>query len=257
MAVTPGSPGSSGSPDFSGTGSGNPRSPGSRATGSAVPGSPVPGSPAPGAPAGSRPGGGARLRPPRDRRPVRRLTVLYDPACRLCVFAAGWLARQRQLVPLDLVPAGSVEARRRFPALDHAATAQDVTVVADGGQVYRGGSAWVVCLWALRDHRAFSHTLTTPAGRRLARAAVLSAAKYRASARRSTTRPARQAHPTRAAAPAPPRIAPGWTYDPVRGWTQAPGPAAPERIGWTYSGDGQWSPSGGGSCADGCGTDPG
>lgn len=44
----------------------------------------------------------------RDARvPVRRLTVLYDADCRLCTFVRGWLVRQRQLVPLDLVPACS------------------------------------------------------------------------------------------------------------------------------------------------------
>ncbi len=224
----------------------------------------------------SAPTGGAAPRrgPDRpDRRPLRRLTVLYDPACRLCAFASGWLARQRQLVPLDLVPAGSAEARRRFPALDHAATAKDVTVVGDGGQVYRGDSAWVVCLWALRDHRAFSHTLTTPAGRRLARAAVLSAAKYREASGRTGP-----AGPPRSPATARTYIAPGWTYDRVRGWTQAPGPAVPPgpprpqgppaqggpgapvtpgAPGWTYDGDGHWSRTDAGACADGCATDPG
>lgn len=171
---------------------------------------------------------------PVDRRPVRRMTVLYDQGCRLCGFAAGWLARQRQLVPLDLVPAGSDEARRRFPALDHAATAEDITVVGDGGQVYRGDSAWVVCLWALADHRAFSHTLTTPAGRRLARAAVLSAAKYRSASRR----PAAPAAWSTGPGPADTRtygMAPGWTYHPATGWTAAEGDA----------------------CADGCGPRPG
>ncbi|SEG62106.1 Protein of unknown function, DUF393 [Actinacidiphila yanglinensis] len=174
-----------------------------------------------------------------DRRPLRALTVLYDPHCGLCAFAAGWLARQRQLVPLVLVPAGSAEARTRFPELDHAATAKDVTVVGDHGQVYRGDSAWIVCLWALADHRRFSHTLTSPAGRRLARAAVLGAAKYR-----GATRHGALAHP-----PARPPgtetypVAPGWTYDRVTGWSQAPGPAA--------------AADRDAACTDGCGPDPG
>lgn len=177
------------------------------------------------APPAGTPGPGSPPRPA-ARRPVRRLTVLYDRNCRLCAFAAAWLARQRQLVPLDLVPAGSAGARSRFPELDHDSTAEEVTVVADGGQVYRGDSAWVVCLWALADHRALSHTLTTPAGRRLARAAVLGAAKYRAAARPSPTAPAGTARYG---------IAPGWTYDRVTGWT----------------------PSHGAACADGCAPRPG
>jgi predicted DCC family thiol-disulfide oxidoreductase YuxK len=194
-----------------------------------------------------------------DRRPVRALTVLYDPTCGLCAFAAGWLARQRQLVRIDLVPAGSEEARRRFPALDHAATARDVTVVGDRGQVYRGDSAWIVCLWALADQRALSHTLTTPTGRRLARAAVLSAAKYRGSTRHGST-----PH-SAAAAPPPGRktydIAPGWTYDRVSGWTQAPTNAAPVATGpgpgWGSAPGPGPTAAAGDACTDGCGPDPG
>lgn len=169
--------------------------------------------------------------------PVRRLTVLYDPGCGLCARAAGWLAKQRQLVPLDLVPVGSPEARRRFPALDHAATMGEITVVGDGGQVYRGDSAWVVCLWALSGHREFSHTLGTPAGRRLAKAAVLAAAKYRGSSRHAVP----QAAGTGWGGPVAPVPrgryvrAPGWVYDPVSGWT------------W-YGGG---APAGGGATADG------
>ena len=49
--------------------------------------------------------------------PVRRLTVLYDAECSLCTFLRDWLVRQPQWVPLELVPAGSAEARRRFPGL--------------------------------------------------------------------------------------------------------------------------------------------
>ncbi|MFF8917966.1 thiol-disulfide oxidoreductase DCC family protein [Streptomyces sp. NPDC015032] len=114
------------------------------------------------------------------RRPsVERLTVLYDAQCSLCVHLRQWLMKQRQLVPLDLVPAASEEARRRFPGLDHAGTLDEITVIGDRGQIYRGTSAWIVCLWALADHRPRSHWLTTPAGRPFARATVLAAAKYR------------------------------------------------------------------------------
>ncbi|MEU8624330.1 DCC1-like thiol-disulfide oxidoreductase family protein [Streptomyces sp. NPDC048669] len=110
---------------------------------------------------------------------VERLTVLYDAQCSLCVHLRQWLMGQRQLVPLDLVPADSVEAHRRFPGLDHAGTLEEITVVGDGGQIYCGTSAWIVCLWALAEHRPRSHWLTTPAGRPFARVTVLAAAKYR------------------------------------------------------------------------------
>ncbi|WP_055543276.1 thiol-disulfide oxidoreductase DCC family protein [Streptomyces neyagawaensis] len=159
-----------------------------------------------------------------ERVPVRGLTVLYDARCTLCVFVREWLGRQRQLVPLYFVAAGSDEARRRFPALDHGATLAEITVVGDSGQVYRGSAAWIVCLWALREHRPLAHRLSTPAGARLARGAVLAAAKWRG---------VEQGSGTRAAGTRPQwgggiySSADGWTYDPRRGWTYtAPAGAA-------------------------------
>ncbi|MFB7099951.1 thiol-disulfide oxidoreductase DCC family protein [Streptomyces hydrogenans] len=111
--------------------------------------------------------------------PVGRLTVLYDADCPLCVHLRHWLLRQRQLVPLDLVPAGSLRARELFPDLDHAATLREITAVGDRGQVYTASAAWIVCLWALADHRPRAHWLATPAGQPFARAAVLAAARWR------------------------------------------------------------------------------
>ncbi|PBC61796.1 hypothetical protein BKI49_22650 [Streptomyces sp. Tue6028] len=113
------------------------------------------------------------------RVPVLGLTVLYDAQCPLCGFLRDWLARQPCLVPLRFVPAASDEARQRFPELDHAATLGEITVVGDGGQVYKGPAAWIVTLWALREHRPLAHRLSTPAGSRLAKGAVLAAAKWR------------------------------------------------------------------------------
>lgn len=113
--------------------------------------------------------------------PVQRLTVLYDPDCGLCAHLRTWLLRQRALVALDLVPAGSERARALFPRLDHSTTLRRITVVGDRGQVYRDDAAFLVCLWALAGHRATARRLATPAGRPFVRAAVLAASAYRAS----------------------------------------------------------------------------
>ncbi|MEV0217927.1 DCC1-like thiol-disulfide oxidoreductase family protein [Streptomyces sp. NPDC050704] len=146
------------------------------------------------------------------RVPVRGLTVLYDAECSLCAFLRDWLVRQRQLVPLELVPADSEAARHRFPGLDHAATLDEITVVGDSGQVYRGAAAWIVTLWALAEHRPMAHRLSTPAGARLARGAVLAAAKWRegqAARRQGRWREGANAH----------YGAHGWVYNPAAGWT--------------------------------------
>jgi hypothetical protein len=60
------------------------------------------------------------------------------------------------------LPAGSPEARRRFPQLDHTTTLAEMTVVSDTGAVYTEGNAWVICLWALRSYRAWALRLATP-----------------------------------------------------------------------------------------------
>jgi len=112
--------------------------------------------------------------------PVRSLTVLHDPNCPLCRAVTAWLERQRTLVPLDFVAAGSAEARRRYPTLEHAVTLKEITVIGDGGQVYAGAEAWITVLWALAGYRALSYRMATPLGMPLARAAVLAAARIRA-----------------------------------------------------------------------------
>lgn len=184
---------------------------------------------------------------PGRQEPLRGLTVLYDPHCRVCGFVGNWLAGQRKLIPLRLVPVGSAQARRLFPALDHdGATRREITVVGDAGQVYIGDTAWVVCLWALADHRALAHTMTAPAGRRLARAAMLGVAKYRGA----------PADPLSGGAPEP-----AAARTPLRGAPLAgPRPPEPPRTGWVYDGAGGWTarePEAAaaaepGGCADGC-----
>ncbi|NBM18316.1 thiol-disulfide oxidoreductase DCC family protein [Streptomyces sp. GC420] len=132
---------------------------------------------------------------------------MYDARCPLCTHIRDWLARQRRLVPLVFVPAGSDEARKRLPALDHGRTLKEITVVADGGQVYEGAAAWVVCLWALAEYRPMSHRLSTPAGALLARGAVLAAARYREARREAGWGGGVYS------------TADGWLYDPAHGWT--------------------------------------
>ncbi|MFE7837212.1 thiol-disulfide oxidoreductase DCC family protein [Streptomyces sp. NPDC057474] len=146
-----------------------------------------------------------------ERVPVRGLTVLYDAGCGLCAFLREWLGRQRQLVPLGFVAAGSEEARRLFPSLDHGATLEEITIVGDGGQVYRGASAWIVCLWALRQHRPLAHRLSTPAGARFARTAVLAAAKWRGTHRQ----------PGSGCGSGGAELT-GWAYDRRYGWLYRP-----------------------------------
>lgn len=114
---------------------------------------------------------------------IGSLTVLYDADCPLCRGARRWLTGRAQLVPLLFVPAGSAEARRLFPGLDHPATLRDLTVIADDGSVYVGDGAWAACLWALADYRAMAERLTSPRLLPAARRFIAAASAVRESTR--------------------------------------------------------------------------
>ncbi|MEV5345490.1 DUF393 domain-containing protein [Streptomyces achromogenes] len=148
--------------------------------------------------------------------PVRGLTVLYDDRTAVGLHLCAWLARRPRLVPLELLPAGSATAHARFPGLGPGDPLHEITVVGDSGQVYRGSRAWIVLLWALREHRPLAHRLADPAGVKEARGAVLAAAKWRGPQWRGTPWGG-HVH----------QRADGWSYHPVTGWTYAP----PSRAG--------------------------
>ncbi|HVD04951.1 MAG TPA: DCC1-like thiol-disulfide oxidoreductase family protein [Gemmatimonadaceae bacterium] len=111
---------------------------------------------------------------------MRELTVLYDAGCELCCAASDWLAAQPTHIPVNLIAAGSDEARVRFPGLDHAATMGQLTAIGDEGEVYHDDKAWVVSLWATRQYRAWAAGLAAPGARRLTRGATSWIARHRA-----------------------------------------------------------------------------
>lgn len=110
---------------------------------------------------------------------ISSLTVLADPLCPLCRRVSQWLSQQPQLVPLEVVPVASAQARQRFPHLDHEQTLRTITVVADTGEYWQEGAAYVMCLWALADYRHHALRLTGPAGFAAAKAIAQTAANVR------------------------------------------------------------------------------
>ena len=104
---------------------------------------------------------------------MNSLTILYDARCNLCTHVRSWLETQPSYLDLVFLPAGSSEARQRFPQLDHAATLDELTVVSDEGAVYIGANAWVICLWALKGYRAWALRLSSPELLPVARRVVL------------------------------------------------------------------------------------
>ena len=109
-------------------------------------------------------------------RSVKGLTILYDAECGLCSNVKGWLSRQSALVPLNFKASRSDEARRRFPRLP----AGELAVIADTGEVWWGNSAWIVCLWALREYRDWALRFSNPLLLMMAKEAFAVVSSHRA-----------------------------------------------------------------------------
>lgn len=115
---------------------------------------------------------------------VRRLSILYDGRCTLCLRCKVWLQRQPAFVALEFVDQNMAACGRRFPTLVLRRAGDDapeeLVVVADDGRVWRGGGAWLMVLWALRAYRPLSVRLArSPAGRVLARRAFALVSAHR------------------------------------------------------------------------------
>lgn len=109
------------------------------------------------------------------------LTVLYDARCEFCCAARDWVESQETHVPITLVPAGSAEARERFPELDHDAISGQLVAVGDDGEVFRDDKAWLVTLWATRRYRHWSSRLSAPGVHTLTRQMTSWIGRHRAS----------------------------------------------------------------------------
>jgi predicted DCC family thiol-disulfide oxidoreductase YuxK len=89
---------------------------------------------------------------------MKRLTVLYDAACPICVRCRDWLEKQPAYVALELLPCQSREAQRRYG--DVPWLGAELVVVSDTGEVWAGPAAFLVALWALEGYREWSYLLS-------------------------------------------------------------------------------------------------
>ncbi|MFN0107154.1 MAG: hypothetical protein ACKV2U_34280 [Bryobacteraceae bacterium] len=96
---------------------------------------------------------------------MKRLRLYYDERCGLCTALVGWLAKQRQLVPIECAPKPPGQT--------------DLAILSDTGEVWTGDSAWLIVLWALDDFRDWSYRLARPELLPLARQAFATLSKNR------------------------------------------------------------------------------
>jgi hypothetical protein len=88
--------------------------------------------------------------------------------------------KQPALIELSFIPAGSELSRRLFPGLSQAGEPyEELVVVSEQGGVYRGGNAWIMCLFALEEYRDWANRLAHPLLLPLARHAFALLSKQR------------------------------------------------------------------------------
>lgn len=97
---------------------------------------------------------------------MNNMKVYFDSRCGLCVTLARWLEGQRQLVPVRCVP--------KNEGLD------DLIVVADSGEYWRGDEAWLMVIWALDGYREWAYRLASPTLLPLARQMFVTLSENRA-----------------------------------------------------------------------------
>ena len=90
------------------------------------------------------------------------LHILYDEACGLCDSFRKWLLRQPAHLHFDFIALQDPTVETRFPGIKRFEPDREIVVIDDEGQVYQGHNAWVLCLWATREHRVLSHRLASP-----------------------------------------------------------------------------------------------
>ncbi|WP_437674187.1 thiol-disulfide oxidoreductase DCC family protein [Sorangium sp. So ce131] len=89
---------------------------------------------------------------------MKRITVLYDADCALCVRCRHWMEHQAALVEIEFMAAGSDEAATRFGEVPW--LGEDLVVVSDRGEVWAGPAAFIIALWALEGYREWSYWLS-------------------------------------------------------------------------------------------------
>lgn len=108
------------------------------------------------------------------------LHVLYDHTCGLCCSAAHRLAAEPAYLKLFFLPLASMQAQERFGTAIGPPPHNQVIVIADTGEIYRGTSAWLMVLYALRRYRGLSISLSRPGWRPLVERAIQIISRRRA-----------------------------------------------------------------------------
>jgi len=92
--------------------------------------------------------------------PTSKLTILYDERCAVCRRCRDWLLTQPCLVEVELLAAGSDEAKQRYAELPWLGA--ELIAVDDDGNAWIGPAAFLAALWATAKYRAWSYRMAGP-----------------------------------------------------------------------------------------------
>ncbi len=104
-----------------------------------------------------------KAKPLKKNEEIKSLVVFYDEECALCRRCREWFARQPALVELSFMPLQSPEIPALYPGIENLDLRTQMVAVSDSGNIYQGSSAWIMCLYALRDYRDWAYRLAHPA----------------------------------------------------------------------------------------------
>ena len=93
-------------------------------------------------------------------RSPRSLIILFDPGCALCRRCRDWMLGENAQVKLEFVECTGAVARAHYGDIPW--LGDELVVVGDGGEVWAGSAAFLVCLWALEEWRDWSFRLSGP-----------------------------------------------------------------------------------------------
>lgn len=91
------------------------------------------------------------------------------------------LGKERCFVPLKFVAYDSRQAGEMFPGIEEFRPGEEILVLSDEGGIYRGGDAWIMCLWATVRFREWSLRMARPGLRGLAARIGQYVSRYRCS----------------------------------------------------------------------------
>lgn len=101
---------------------------------------------------------------------LHTLTVYYDNRCGFCAFCRHWLSEQPTLLHLEFRALHEVDFSKEAPGFEELTRSGDLVVRDNLGGVYHGPDAFIMVLFATRDYRDWSQSLSSPTLKPLAKA---------------------------------------------------------------------------------------